>query len=254
MSLFSSFTNKSKLDKAIELTAEARKSEGDQADQIYNKAYQSYQQIINSDTVFADALYNWGFALFNQAQSKAKSSDVADKLYQEAAEKFAFSMVINPSNLKAAIDWGVTLMEQARGRGVDPQDPLYDQAVEKLMLAESITPGSTTYNLACIQSLRGDFDAARESLEVARNFGSLPDKEEILNDPDLADARRKRWFKTFLDSLDFKQTRAEQKAEEKAKAKAKALAEVEEKYDDSQKKSAAKDADPEQKQDSDNQD
>ena len=251
MSLFSSIANKSKLNAAIDQTAEARKSEGDQADQLYKKAYLSYEQILGTHAIFADTLYNWGFALFNHAQTK--SGNEADKLYQEATEKFLFCMVINPSNLKAAIDWGVTLMEQARARGADPQDVLYDLAIEKLQLAESITPGSTTYNLACIQSLRGEFDAAKESLEAARDFGSLPDKEDILKDPDLATARRKKWFKPFMESLDFKETRAIKKAEEKAEAKAKAIAKIEAKHKDVTEKAEKKKAEKtEAKPESDN--
>ncbi len=237
MSLLSSITNKSKLNAAIDKTAEARKSEGDQADQLFNKAYLSYEQILGTHEIFADTLYNWGFALYNQA--KTKSGNSADRLYQEAAEKFSFCMIINPGNLKAAIDWGVTLMDQARTSGVDADDALYDLASEKLFIAESITPGSTTYNLACIQAIRGDFDTAKESLEAARDFGSLPDKEDILNDDDLAALRKKKWFKPFMDSLDFKVTRAEDKAEERAQAKADAIAKIEA-ADASQKKKNAR--------------
>lgn len=239
MSLLSSITNKSKLNAAIDQTAEARNSEGDRADQLFKKAYLSYEQILGTHTIFADTLYNWGFALFNHA--KIKSGEEADKLYQEAAEKFLFCMAINPSNLKAAIDWGVALMEQARVRSANPQDALYDLATEKFLLAESITPGSTTYNLACIQSLRGEFDAARDSLEAARDFGSLPDKGEILSDPDLADLRKKRWFKPFMETLDFKETRAIDKAEEKAKAKADAIAKIEAAHEGAKKKPESKD-------------
>ena len=239
MSLLSSITNKSKLNAAIDQTAEARKSEGDKADQLYKKAYLSYEQILGTHTIFADTLYNWGFALFNHA--KIKSGEEADKLFQEAAEKFLFCMAINPGNLKAAIDWGVTLMEQARACGANPEDKLYDLATEKFLLAEGITPGSTTYNLACIQSIRGDFDTARESLEAARDFGSLPDKQEILNDPDLAGLRKKRWFKPFIETLDFKETRAKDKAEEKAKAKADAIAKIEAEHADDAKKKSEKD-------------
>ena len=39
MSLLSSITNKSKLNAAIDQTAEARQSEGDKADQLYKKAW-----------------------------------------------------------------------------------------------------------------------------------------------------------------------------------------------------------------------
>ena len=239
MSLLSSITNKSKLNAAIDQTAEARKSEGDMADQLYKKAYLSYEQILGTHTIFADTLYNWGFALYNHA--KIKSGEEAGKLYQEAAEKFLFCMAINPSNLKAAIDWGVTLMEQARASGSNPEDKLYDLATEKFLLAESITPGSTTYNLACIQSLRGEFDAARDSLEAARDFGSLPDKGEILSDPDLADLRKKRWFKPFMETLDFKETRAIDKAEEKAKAKEDAIAKIGAAHESAKKKPESKD-------------
>ena len=70
MSLLASFTKKSKLNTSIKQTAQARKSEGNTADGLFNKAYEGYADVLLDDPIRAEALYNWGFALFHQAKTK----------------------------------------------------------------------------------------------------------------------------------------------------------------------------------------
>jgi tetratricopeptide (TPR) repeat protein len=202
MSLIASFTKKSKLNATIKQTSQARKSEGSTADGLFKAAYQGYSEVLQDDPLRAEALYNWGFALLHQA--KTKTDDEAVRLYQDAITKFSFCMLINPNYLGAAINGGVAYMDLARLKGVKSDDVLYELAKKQFEKANTIQSGTASYNLACIYGLRGEKDACIKALENARDKVTLPEANEILNDPDLFTVQGQKWFEEFMVSLDKK--------------------------------------------------
>jgi hypothetical protein len=202
MSLLASFTKKSKLNATIKQTAQARKSEGSTADGLFKAAYQGYAEVIQDDPLRAEALYNWGFALLHQA--KTKTGDEAARIYQDAIDKFAFCMLINPDYLGAAINGGVAYMDLARLNKVKPEDELYEMAKKQFEKANAIQAGTASYNLACIYGLRGDKDACLIALENARDKVTLPEASDILNDPDLVSIKDQDWFVEFMETLNKK--------------------------------------------------
>jgi hypothetical protein len=204
MSFLTSFTKRSKLNSTIAQTVQARKCSGSVADQLFNRSYQGYADVLLDDSLRADALYNWGFALLHQA--KTKTGNEAAQLYRDAIAKFSFCMLINPHYLGAAINGGVAYMDLARLNGVNPDDELYEMAKKQFETANVIQMGTASYNLACIYSLRGDQYACLKALENSRDRGSLPETGEILNDPDLTSAKEQEWFVDFIASLEDKKT------------------------------------------------
>lgn len=202
MSLFASFTKKSKLDATVKQTAQARKSEGVKADQLFKGTYQGYAEVLHDDPLRAAALYHWGFTLLHHA--KTKSGDEAIKLYEDCIAKFSFCMLIDPNYMGAAIDGGVAYMDLARLKGVAPTDELYEMARKQFEKANSIQAGTASYNLACIYGLRGDGEACLKALQNAKDKGSLPDAQDILNDPDLDSVKNQGWFLEFMESLNKK--------------------------------------------------
>jgi tetratricopeptide (TPR) repeat protein len=134
-------------------------------------------------------------------QAKAKTDLEGFKLFEEAIAKFSFCLLLNPSYLGAAINGGVAYMDLARLIAVDSDDELYEQARIYFEKANAIHAGSASYNLACIYSLREDDEACLKALENAKNRGSLPDAEEIINDPDLDKVKKQPWFMTFMGTL-----------------------------------------------------
>jgi len=199
MSLLSPFTKRSKLTASIKQTEQARKSEGSVADNLFKGAYQGYAEVLLDDSLRADTLYNWGFALLHQA--KTKTSQEAAKIYQDAISKFTFCMLINPNYLGAAINGGVAYMDLARLNQVQPDDELYDLAKKQFETANAIHKGTASYNLACIYALRGDQDACLKALGNSRDNGSLPELADILADPDLNNIKVQQWFVDFIDAL-----------------------------------------------------
>ncbi|MDD5277940.1 MAG: hypothetical protein PHR16_17950 [Methylovulum sp.] len=203
MSLIASFTKRSKLNSTIKQTEQARKSEGGTADNLFKGAYQGYSEVLLDDPLRADALYNWGFALLHQA--KTKTGDEAVEIYQDAINKFAFCLLINPNYLAAAINGGVAYMDLARLTEAKPNDKVYDLAKKQFETANSIQSGTASYNLACIYALRNDQDACLNALENAKARGSLPVlAEEIINDPDLINVKEQPWFIAFIEPLNKK--------------------------------------------------
>ncbi|CAA9889793.1 Import receptor subunit TOM20-like [Candidatus Methylobacter favarea] len=202
MSFFTSLTKTAKLNSTLKQTAEARKSEGSKADQLFKSVYKSYAEILGGDALRAQALYNWGFALLHQA--KTKTGNEAAQLYQEAIDKFSFCTLIDPDYLGAAIDSGVAFMDLARLKAVDADDDLYEKAGKQFEKANAIQPGAASYNLACIYGLRGDTEGCLKALENSRNNGSLPETVDILSDPDMVSVKDQSWFIEFIESLNEK--------------------------------------------------
>lgn len=199
MSILDSFTKKKSLAAGISQTAKARSAEGKIADSMYKAAYREYAEVLVGDALRADALYHWGFALLHHA--KTKTDIEAFKLFEEAAAKFTFCLLLNPSYLGAAINGGVAYMDLARLIAVESDDEIYEQAKTFFEKANEIQGGSASYNLACIYALRNEEDACLKTLENARNKGSIPDAEEIMNDPDLDNVKEHPWFIEFIETL-----------------------------------------------------
>jgi tetratricopeptide (TPR) repeat protein len=211
MSLLASFTKKSKLNATIEQTAKARNSEGTTANGLYKAAYQGYADVLQGDPLRADTLYNWGFALLHQAKTKA--GDEAAKIYQDAIDRFAFCLLINPHYLGSAINGGVAYMDLARIKKVKPDNELYELARKQFEKANAIQAGTASYNLACIYGLRGNKEACLKALETARDKVTLPEAVDILNDPDLASVKEQDWFVAFMETLNNKTEEAAENKE-----------------------------------------
>jgi len=219
VSIFDSIKKNAKLKEAIKLSSDARKAEANTAEQMYKKAYEEYAEVVSGDLMRAEALYNWGFALLNQA--KTKSEVEAIKIYQDAIVKFAFCMLIQPSYLGAAIDGGVACMDLARIKAVPLHDELYQTAKTYFEKANAIQAGSASYNLACIHSLMGEAEECLAALQDSKSRGSLPDAADILSDPDMVKVKNAPWFLSFIEDLAPK-TPEPEVVEEKAEAVAEA--------------------------------
>lgn len=206
MSLTNIF-GKSNLKRAIKQTNQARTARGEEADELFREAYRNYAATLSSDPNTAEALNNWGSALF--LQGLTKTGEEAVQLFRAAGEKFSACLVIDPGIPSAAIDWGVALMEEARASGFPPTHSLYDLAREKFLLAEKIQAGSASYNLACIHSLRNEHDECLKCLKAAQEHGNVPEPDQILHDADLANVQYTPWFQAFVDSLKSGQKKIE---------------------------------------------
>lgn len=199
MSLLSSIKKRSTLDAAIKQVAQARKSDAGKAEQLYKSAYQGFASVIADNLMFSEALYNWGFALLHEARGKPPLEAI--EIYEDAISKFSFCLLTSSNYLGAAIDGGVAFMELARISPADSRPGLYGLAEDFFEKAGRIQKGSAAYNLACIYALRGDEQACQQALQKAKEFGSLPDAANILQDEDMDNVKQTPWFNEFIEEL-----------------------------------------------------
>ena len=222
MSIVGYFFGGSKQKKGKKLTAAARREQGSAADQLFQEAYSNFAEVAHSHSTYPDALHNWGFALFHQAQTK--SGDEAIKLYEEAMTKFSSCLTVATDHLGGAVDGGVAILGLAKAKKVKLDDELYTKAKELFIKAEQIQEGAASYNLACIYALQKDGDACLKELEKARDLGLIPDVKEILNDEDLGNIKDLPWFDQFIQSLsedDDEGIKEDESVEKEAKVESK---------------------------------
>lgn len=221
MSLFASFTKKSKLDAAVKKAAKTRNNEDNATDQLLKEVYQEFADVMTGDSLRAATLYHWGVTLLHQAKRKQAPESI--NIFRNAIAKFSFCMLIDPTYLAAAIDAGVACMDLARARGVPHTDELYEMAKRQFEKANSIQDGVAAFNLACFYGVQGDHDNCLAALQTAKEKGNLPDDADIIGDPDLTSVVKQSWFKDFMAQLEEDRRIAEEKrlaakaAEEEAK-------------------------------------
>lgn len=212
MGLLDSVFGKSKVNAANKKVKAAREANDPVAlEKALTGAITIYQSIGSDSSVFKDVLYNWGMALLYSARLKKQDAE-AIVLYEEAGKKFSFCLVAKPDYLAAALDWGVILMELAALQKGAAQVASYALAKEKFTLANSIQKGVASYNFACLHAVEGDFDACKAALELARDYGNLPDEQDILNDADMQVAKTQDWFDDFITSINAPVVAEDEKA------------------------------------------
>lgn len=185
-----------RLRKGNQYSEQAKSATGDKASKLLEQACTAYESVVETNGVVQKALYHWGLALFDQAQL-ARGKEKGN-LCRRACEKFSAAWVVDPSNPRIANDWGAALMQQARDLKVAADDALYSDAHERFQAAERLQPGLASYNLACIHSLRCEYEECKKRLKTARDLDTLPSMEDVKNDADLGNITPMAWFQEFL--------------------------------------------------------
>ena len=148
-----------------------------------------------------EAFYNWGTTLSDWA--KQKQGDEADRLFREAAEKYAEAVRIKPDKHEAFYNWGTALLDWAKQKQGDEADRLFREAAEKYAEAVRIKPDSPPahYNLACLAALRKDVAACLSSLQQWVRFNPTPQRSELAKDSDFDSVRDDPQFISFMVQL-----------------------------------------------------
>jgi len=137
-----------------------------------------------------------GVSLSEKAQNTTGKE--SEQFYAHATEMYEAAVRIKPDDHEALYNWGAALLARARTRSADDAEPLYTGAREKLMRAEQLSPGTGSYDLACLCSLLGEENDCLEWLQKSLGTGTLPNPEHLSTDSDLDRVRDCDWFKQFL--------------------------------------------------------
>ena len=109
-----------------------------EADQMFQAAYDNYAKAVEIKPDMHEALYNWGTALSDQAETK--TGQEADELYQAAYDKYAKALEIKPDLHQALYNWGTALSAQADTKTGQEADELFQAACDKYAEAVKIKP------------------------------------------------------------------------------------------------------------------
>jgi tetratricopeptide (TPR) repeat protein len=167
------------------------------------EAFTRYERALEIKEDSHEAAFNWGHALADLARLERDGgrSDAARELFGRACGKYERALEIKEDTHQAANNWGGALVELSRLEEENGRDEaaaeLLEEAAEKVKLAESIRPGSATYNLACIDARLGRKEKAIERLREI-----LPDdpsrREHAAGDPDLESLHGDERFEALL--------------------------------------------------------
>lgn len=182
------------------LADQAMTKSGSDADRLFDLAGQKYDAALKIKPDKHVALNNWGVALDDQA--RAKPGPDADRLFDLARKKYDAALAIKPDFYEALNNWGISFCDQAKTKSGSDAEKLYERAVKKLMKCEEIQGGLATYNLACVEALRGNEDECRSWLFKSKESGGLPDPDHLRTDTDFISVRDKQWFKDLLAELE----------------------------------------------------
>jgi tetratricopeptide (TPR) repeat protein/NAD-dependent SIR2 family protein deacetylase len=180
----------------IALSEQAKNKQGDEADRLFDLAVEKYKAALAIKPDYHYALNGWGIALRNQAENK--QGDEASRLFELAVEKYKAALAIKPDFYEALNGWGIALSDQAKNKQGNEAGKLFAQASEKFLQVESMAPGHSAYNLACLNALMGNETGCREWLEKSSKHGKLPTIQHILADSDLDSVRELDWFKKLI--------------------------------------------------------
>lgn len=165
--------------------------------QDYEKAVSVLTLVVQQDPTYTQARYNLALALTHVGEI---SDDI--EAFTKALEHYPLILQDEMENQAAWNDWGMTLLNA--GRMIhDPIHPefcqkYYQQAEEKLMHAIALGCNSAFYNLACLYSLMGNYNAAMHYVERAEGARALPSIDEVLNDEWLEGVRETSHFRNFI--------------------------------------------------------
>ena len=143
-----------------------------------------------------ELLNHWGNVLLYQARTERSE---ATDLIRAACEKYGQALDIRPDMPEALVGLGCARLALA-GRTVDAdsRQTLLGLARESLLTAQELSAKAAAYNLGCECALAGDLDECRRWLQVSRDAGHLPPREQLLEDLDLASVRNEAWFGELL--------------------------------------------------------
>ena len=172
-----------------DLAVLTKTKEGEQAEELYQQAFDKYQKAIDFKLDYFEVFFNWGNDL--GALAKTKEGKQAEELYQQAFEKYQKAIDIKPDYQEAFNNWGIALGDLAKTKEGKQAEELYLQAIDKFQKA--IEYGGKSYNLSCVYALKGEKENALLYLKSILS-NKETDVEFVEKDND---------WKNFLDDPDF---------------------------------------------------
>lgn len=186
--------------KGNELMDDARASSGAEKSRRLAEAEQVFGQIVTLIPRPHEAFYFWAVGL-DGLSGDAVTNEQRSYL-KHACDKYESAVHFRPDHPSALDGWGGALLALARQEPEPEKARLLSMARMKLMEADSVSAGSSAYNLACVDALSGRHEAAQVHLQYLHVVGRLPGRAQLESDPDLEPIRELPWFNELLSLSD----------------------------------------------------
>lgn len=172
----------------------------------YERAIRILSFVLESSPSFTNARYNLALALFHLGELVG---DV-DCFYL-AAEQFKWLVENDPEDSQAYEEWGEMLLHQSLMMQ-DPaklsfSDELLIDAEKKLVQATLLGSTDSIYTLACLYSIKGEYERGMHYIIKAAEKDALPSIDDLMHDEWLEGLRSLPHFRRLLLELAAKQTK-----------------------------------------------
>jgi tetratricopeptide (TPR) repeat protein len=158
----------------------------------YEELVQQKDKAVSDDDKKAVA---WAHTMQGNALSDLAKQENSKELYEQSFAKYAEAIRIKPDMHEALYNWGSALLSLY---GITNDTALLEKAEELTRKAEQFS-GRATYNFACVLARREQEEECRQQLLRCKADGTLPSKDHLLADDDLAAYRDREWFRKMLE-------------------------------------------------------
>ncbi len=162
----------------------------------YSKAVEVLQAAITAGEDSLATRHQLALALCHVGESTGDGQSLAI-----AIDQFSYLTAIEDDEATYWTDWATALMTLS-SLEEERKEPLLNEAEAKLRHATLLGDVQAYYYLACVASLREEFEAAIHFLQRCRKFGALPEVEDINEDGWLASLRETEIFQNFITELE----------------------------------------------------
>jgi tetratricopeptide (TPR) repeat protein len=195
----------------VALYQQARMKEGEEVRALLVQGIQQFEQAVALKTCGVEALNNMGNALVDLARTK--SDDAARMDLERAIAKFEAATEIDPDQLQILNNLGAAYIQKKRTERIPDNDHdqdewggiydemslLNDEVSEVARRADSVRMGGGAYITACRFAM--DPNAVNDCVDELRRaskFRTLPSREYLMHDPNLAGIRDRPEFLDFI--------------------------------------------------------
>jgi tetratricopeptide (TPR) repeat protein len=175
---------------------------GDLCDEpaYYEKAIETFNLALEIEPEFANLHYSLALALVHLGELVGEA-----ELFYHAFERFRYLTERDPEEGSVYEDWGDALIQL----GLLVREPAAESISDSLsleaenLLLRAIALGQTTsfYTIACLYSLRGDYESSIKYIAKAAQAKALPSLEELMHDEWLEGLRSRPAFRRMLFDL-----------------------------------------------------
>jgi len=165
---------------------------------IYSRAIEIFSHVLTIDPDFPMIHHRLGLAFSHMGE-------ILNELeyYQRALHCMRLAARREEDSDQILLDWAVTLINVAECTSdLNEADTSLREAELKLTQACKLGNVQAYYQMACLNSLLGNYERGMRFLEKAEEFNSLPPIDDMLQDEWLESLRATPYFREFLSRLE----------------------------------------------------